>query len=322
MFRFGLLSSIVARIPQGDTLPVGRLAGVSVFLHPSTVLLFGIVQFGLMRGLGRTLLPDLEWVPLGAACGGLALLLMSAVLIHELGHAFVARREGVPVCGVHLSLLGGVTLLAREPRSALSEVRIALAGPGASLFVALIAGAACRVVAEFDGAAFLVATLGLVAITNLFLATFNAFPALPLDGGKALRAMLWHLNGCRARSTVLAARSGRWFAFTLVACGLACVVQGQWWGVGVALFGWFVGESATGAAARAAFELAESQASAGSVEVTARALESLAPDRLHERKPSTTKSAIPGQLPSMPKRPPVQVESPSEVVSKIAPPRR
>ena len=308
MFRSGLLASIVDQVSRGDTTPVGRIAGIPVFLHPSTTLLWGVVAFALMRGIGPALLPGHGAFALGVVCGLWAILLMSSILVHELGHALVARHERVPVLGVHLFLLGGVTLLAREPGEARSELRIALAGPVVSLAAAIVACAGCLAASELTADPIPTSVLGLLAITHLLLATTNALPALPLDGGKALRALFWLVNGSRARSTVLAARAGRWLAFSLVACGLASVVRGEWLGLGIALFGWFTGESSARATTHAMHELARAYASSpvvGSGVAAARGT-----DRArHESMPSRTNRAIPGQLPSKPKAPPAAEES-------------
>lgn len=114
----------------------------------------------------------------------IAVLLFSSVLLHELGHALVARRFDLPISGIDLHLFGGAAKMAAAPRSPREEVLIALAGPAVSLALS---------VTGFVGLALapsLAPILTFVAWANLALFLFNLLPALPMDGGRVLRALL------------------------------------------------------------------------------------------------------------------------------------
>lgn len=145
---------------------LGSVLGFPVYVHLSFLVLLGVAYLWLGGLLG---------VAVVAAS-------FASVLVHELGHAVVARHRGVPVHAIELSFLGGAAQMSDLPRSASDEVAIAAAGPIVSLALAglgLGLGAATG--------SFALATLGTI---NLVIAIFNLIPALPMDGGRILRALL------------------------------------------------------------------------------------------------------------------------------------
>jgi len=145
---------------------LGTLAGFPVEIDLSFVLLLGVVYL---------------W--LGGSAGVLAVLVaFGSVLLHELGHSLVARQLGVPVSGIELNFFGGAAKMVSLPRTANHEIAIAAAGPAVSL---MLAGAGFGLGAV-TGIGFLVA----VGWINLVIAGFNLIPALPMDGGRILRAFL------------------------------------------------------------------------------------------------------------------------------------
>jgi Zn-dependent protease len=109
-------------------------------------------------------------------------LVFASVVLHELGHALVARKLGVRVSGIELSFFGGAAKMVELPKSANDEVAIAAAGPAVSLMLGGL-GIGLGALTHFP----LFAWLGW---TNLILAGFNLIPALPMDGGRILRALL------------------------------------------------------------------------------------------------------------------------------------
>ena len=187
-----------------------------------------------------------------------ALLFFGSVLLHELGHAWVARRNGIGIVGIDLWLLGGVAKMDRDTGSPGVEFRVAAAGPAVTLLIALacfglsalIAGASGAVdSARFEAVAGdeVLALLGYLAIVNATLLVFNLIPAFPLDGGRIARAIAWKRTGDRARATKIAARMGRAFSFVMVAFGayLALVQDQLVDGIWLAFVGFFLGQSAT-----------------------------------------------------------------------------
>jgi len=152
---------------------LGRVFGFPVEINLSFVFLLLLVfaasgaSGGIFSGIFGVL-----WVGL----------VFGSVLLHELGHALVARRLGVHVSGIELSFLGGAAKMVQMPRSANHEVAIAAAGPAVSL---MLGGAGLGL-----GALLHVPLLGMLGGINLVLAGFNLIPALPMDGGRILRALL------------------------------------------------------------------------------------------------------------------------------------
>lgn len=142
-----------------------------------------VLGFPVELNLSFLLLLALVFVAFGGLWGVLLMtLVFGSVLLHELGHAVVARRLGVQVAGIELSFFGGAAKMIQLPRTATHEVLIAAAGPAVSL---VLAGLGLGVGALTHSAFF--AWLGW---TNLIIAAFNLIPALPMDGGRILRALL------------------------------------------------------------------------------------------------------------------------------------
>jgi Zn-dependent protease len=161
-----------------------------------------------------------------------ALLFFLSVLLHELGHAVVAMRNGIGIAGIDLWLFGGVAKMQRDTDSPGVEFRVAVAGPVVTLLIAAACfgvGAALSSPAEvvrgsrFETGAFgaSVAVLSYLASINLLLLLFNLIPGFPLDGGRIARAIAWWRTGDRTRATRLAARLGRGFSFLMIGVGAA-----------------------------------------------------------------------------------------------------
>lgn len=223
------------------TMALGHIAGVRIGAHWSALATLGLFTFLLGRALADAYGNSAE-IWLTAALGAIGLL--AALLAHELAHSIVARRDGVPVEGVVLWLLGGVSELGAEPQSPRSDLRIALAGPLTSL--ALAAGCFGLAVAVGTAAgAPVLDTLVWLSVTNLILAVFNLLPGAPLDGGRVLRALVWRWTGDQLRAAATAARSGRILGLVLLALGAAELIAiGNTGGVWLMLLGWFVSTAA------------------------------------------------------------------------------
>src|SRR5215510_13366939 len=141
---------------------IGALLGFPVEVNLSFLLLLGVVLLW-MGGLAGLFV-------VGVAFG--------SVLLHELGHALVARELGVPVMGIELHFFGGAAKMIGEPRKASHEIAIAAAGPAVSL---VLAGAGLGL-----GVALHAPLLGMFGWINAIIAAFNLIPALPMDGGRIL----------------------------------------------------------------------------------------------------------------------------------------
>jgi Zn-dependent protease/predicted transcriptional regulator len=189
-----------------------------------------------------------------------SLLFFLLLLLHELGHALEARREGIPPRGITLWMLGGVARSGGPFRSAGMEARVALAGPAVS---AVLGGALVGAGSIGGLPAAIAAVLEWLGWTNLVLLAFNMIPALPLDGGRVLRAAIWRLSGSLVRATRVASRVSRALAVVLMFGGGASFLVGAGLGgLWLIFIGWFVLSAAT--AERAS---AEAQAALAGVHV-------------------------------------------------------
>ena len=224
--------------PQGGAWRIATLAGVPIGVHPLWLVIVGLLTLS----LGETWFPERSpgVAPEAAYALGLlsALLLFGGILLHELGHAVVARRRGVAVEEIDLWLLGGVARLRGEPRRPQDELRFALAGPAVTFVLALAFGAA-RVAAD-GGPDWLRAALDYQVQVSAMILAFNLLPAFPLDGGRVLRSLLWWRSGDRARATGAAASVGRLFGLLMVGSGALGFAAGVAGGLWLLLIGGFI----------------------------------------------------------------------------------
>jgi Zn-dependent protease/CBS domain-containing protein len=241
----------------GETFRLGSIAGIRIGLNWSWLVVFALIIWTLDASVFPDQNPGLSEGTYFAMAIVAALLFFASLLLHELGHAIVARREGMEIEGITLWLFGGVAQFKGMFPSAGAEFRIAIAGPLVSLVIGLFFVGVASVMGlptEVDGVA---AWLGFI---NLILLAFNLLPALPLDGGRVLRAALWGARGDFAWATRIAADIGRGFGYLLIALGLAEVVfLSSFAGVWLAFLGWFL----LGAASAEAGYLATQQALGG-----------------------------------------------------------
>jgi Zn-dependent protease len=170
---------------MGGRIPLGRLAGVEIGVTWTWLLIFGLVVASLAGGVFPSTNVGLAtgtYIAMGVAA---AVLFFASLLLHELGHAVQARREGMEISGITLWLLGGVARFNGMFPSPGAEFRIAIAGP----LVTLVIGA-CLVAVGYAIAlpSAVDAVVLWVGLTNFFVLGFNLLPAFPMDGGRLLRS--------------------------------------------------------------------------------------------------------------------------------------
>jgi Zn-dependent protease/CBS domain-containing protein len=236
-----------------------RVAGIQVSVDWSWLIALGYVMF-VMVGDFQDLLGPAERNTAFLYGVGVAFAFFGSIVLHEFGHAFVARRNGIGILGIDLWLLGGLAKMDRDPPTAGVEFRVAAAGPLVTLLLAAgLLGAAAGLnpgpsadlqplTIHAGEEPWLVAltTLGWI---NVFLLLFNLIPAYPLDGGRIARAMIWAATGDSRRGTLIAAQIGRWFGYLLIALGVWMLFAAAA-PVGGALFifmGWTLSQSARAA---------------------------------------------------------------------------
>lgn len=199
---------------------LGHVFGIPIRAHYSWLPVFpfytwAIASFYLPREAPG--LPSIHYWALGLAT---TLLLFASVLAHELSHAVMARAEGLGTGSITLYIFGGLATLEGQPANPSSEFKIAVVGPASSFILGTLFLAVHMLLAQQAGyraGGQIFQHLGLV---NWFLAGFNIMPGLPLDGGRVLRAVLWHFNKNFQVSTQIALRMGLIIAITLVIWGL------------------------------------------------------------------------------------------------------
>lgn len=226
---------------MNGSVTLGRVAGVQVSAHWSVLAILALVSIGLAAGWLPLAAPDrsaLAYAITGVLAG---LVFLASLLAHEISHAVLARRNGLPVERITLWLFGGVALLRGEPATPGADLRIAGVGPLVSLVLSGGFFGAGALAAAADAAPLAVAALNCLGIINLVLAVFNLVPAAPLDGGRLLRAAVWQWTGDRQRAAVVAARAGLFFGVALIGLGLAQLLLARvFGGLWLALIGWFL----------------------------------------------------------------------------------
>jgi Zn-dependent protease/CBS domain-containing protein len=229
-----------------ESIRLGRIAGIAVGLNFSVFVIVAILVFGLAAGRFPAVYPGRSVAAYVVAAVVAALLFFLSLLAHELAHAVVARRNGVEVDGITLWLFGGVARLRSEPRTPGADFRIAVVGPLTSVALAVVFGLVAMGLQAGGATGLPVGVFGYLAAVNLLLAVFNLIPAAPLDGGRVLRAALWHWRRDRLSAAVAAATAGRVFGYVLVAVGILQVATGRSFdGIWLALIGLFLVNAAT-----------------------------------------------------------------------------
>jgi len=198
--------------PPRPGLRLGRVFGVPVYLRWSWLLL-AVVVVVLYAGVLTTMLPNLTAAQRYAFAVGFVLCLLLSVLLHEVGHAVVARHYGIRVRAIMLEVLGGYTEMESDSPHPRADLAVSLIGP---LISAVLGAAALGAYVALPQGGVLSQLAFQLAWSNLIVAVFNALPGLPLDGGRALRAVVWGLTGNRHTGTAVAGWLGRVLAAGLV----------------------------------------------------------------------------------------------------------
>ena len=245
----------------GGSIQLARIFGIRFGVDVSWFIVLFLIIWSL-TGYYEDVDPDSNAFLLAVVS---ALLFFLSILLHELGHAIVAIRNGIPILGIDLMLFGGVAKLGKDADSPGVEFRVAAAGPAVTLLIAAVCLGLGALVsgmsdafssAQFDedaqGAT--TAVLGYLASINILLLLFNLIPAFPLDGGRIARAIVWKVTGDRNRATRFAARLGRFGGYAMVGLGVYLFAQGSTIsGVWLAFIGFFLAGAARSAEVQADF---------------------------------------------------------------------
>lgn len=202
---------------MNNNIRVGNLFGIPFYVNPSWFLVLGLVavSYGRQLALFPQLVGIVPWI-LGFFT---ALLLFSSVVVHELGHSFVALSQGINVKSITLFLFGGLASLEKESDTPLEAFLVAIAGPAVSLTIFAVLN---LIQVNFSFSAPITAIISLLTSINLILGLFNLIPGLPLDGGNILKALVWKITGNPNKGIIFASRVGQIFGWlAVVTSGLA-----------------------------------------------------------------------------------------------------
>ena len=200
------------------TFRLGKLFGIEINVHWSWVFIFFLVTWTFADSVLDHYFPEWtsaqRWI-VGAA---VSLIFFSSILLHEMSHSLVARRNGIGVSSITLFIFGGVSNLNKEPDNAKQEFVIAIVGPLTSILLGAVFGAGYFVLHPIDtGAA---GVSGQLALINTAIGVFNLAPGFPLDGGRVVRSIFWWRKRNLLEATRMASVAGQWVAYLLMALGV------------------------------------------------------------------------------------------------------
>jgi Zn-dependent protease len=333
VFRFRLFPRVAAHLLDDPAVSLGSLAGIRLRAHPSVLLTCAIGVTAISQSLGMAIGEEDSLAVALFAVAVTALVLLSLV-IREV--ARIAAGDSDRSEAALTLYLFGVGVRCGATRTPRGEMRSAAAGLVTTLALAAASGAVWMSVLRDPELVYVGTGAALVMMANALVLSVHVFPALPLDGGRALRAALWRVGGDRTRATWLATRNSGWFAIAMIGTGVAVLVSGSGSGIGVVitLTGWFIGEAAYNRSEAARELLVREFYSTPEVSATspgepspsppvpaAGSDASFGPERAGSRQvrnPATASTTNPGTLASAPKSPPVHVGSASDATSSSA----
>jgi Zn-dependent protease len=225
---------------------LGRIAGIDIEIHFTWLIIFILVVMRMSYLPSNALTGLVAWPLRLAAALFATALFFASLLLHELAHSIVARRNGLPVHRITLFLFGGVSQLEEEPRSAASEFVMAIVGPLTSLLLGFALTRGSGFIPRSSAFLSIVAeSVAFVGWLNFLLAIFNMVPAFPLDGGRVLRSIVWAITRDLRRSTHVATALGKIFGYGMAGYGVAVIfVFHDPWGIWMIFLGWMVANAA------------------------------------------------------------------------------
>ncbi len=240
-----------------------RVFGIRIGVDPSWFLVLFYFIF-VLSGNFRATLDTSDTVAYVTAVAAV-LLFFASLILHELGHALVARRLGIGISGIDLWFFGGVAKMEREADSPGVDFKIAAAGPLVTLLVVVVCAGVGIAIAGFDtifsaarfqstvGVSPILALVSWLADINAVLFVLNLVPGFPLDGGRIARSAAWRLTGDRLRATRIAAALGQGFSYVMIGLGIYWLIRGSLiGGLWLIVLGWLLSQAARGAVAQTA----------------------------------------------------------------------
>jgi len=223
---------------------IAKIKDIQIEVNISWFVIFGLVTFMLATNFFPQNYPDwapsLDWI----LSSIIALLLFASVLLHELSHSLVSISLGIKVTKISLFIFGGIAQMEGEPDEPISEIKIAIAGPAMSVFLFIFFLILANIMTFWRAPEAAGVLFNYLASINLILAIFNMVPAFPLDGGRVLRALIWHFKGNLQNATMIASSMGSAFGYFLIFMGIYLMLAGNFInGIWFAFIGWFISQS-------------------------------------------------------------------------------
>ena len=215
--------------------------GIPVRIHYTLWLVFILIAWSLAYGYMPHQYPGLSTLTYWGIGIVSAIILFASVLIHELSHSYVAKKNGVPIARITLFFFGGVSEMTEEPQDPKLEVKMAAAGPLMSFLIAGILGGAWYLCEITKTSVPITAILGYGALINAILGGFNLVPAFPLDGGRVFRGSLWKRSGNLIGATKTATRISEALSLLMMLGGFVLIIIGDFVdGMWTVVLGWFI----------------------------------------------------------------------------------
>lgn len=227
----------------GSSFRIGRISGITISVDYSWFIIFGLIVYLLARGYFPQVAPNIHagWYWLYSVFT--SLFFFGSVVAHEMSHALVARKRGISIRNITLFIFGGVAQMEDEPDTPGDEFRMAIAGPLASVGIAVLFFAVAWVTGIM-GSRMMFYAFAYLGFINGILAVFNMLPGFPLDGGRVFRSMLWSVMGNLRRATRVASITGQIFGWAMIVLGVGSLFAPQLRAGGsliwFALIGWFL----------------------------------------------------------------------------------
>jgi Zn-dependent protease/predicted transcriptional regulator len=220
---------------------LGKIMGIPIRIHYTLWFVFILIAWSLADGYMPSQYPGLGAVTYWAIGIASAIILFVSVLVHELSHSYIAKKNGLPIGRITLFFFGGVSELTEEPQDPGLEVRMAAAGPLMSFLIAGVLGALWYSGSLVKMPVAVTATLGYGALINAVLGIFNLIPAFPLDGGRVFRGSIWKRSGSLISATRTATRVSEGISLLMMLGGFVSIIFGDFVnGIWIIFLGWFI----------------------------------------------------------------------------------
>jgi Zn-dependent protease/predicted transcriptional regulator len=215
--------------------------GIPVKIHYTMWFVFVLIAWSLAVGYMPSQYPGLSVATYWAIGITSAIILFGSVLVHELSHSYIAKKNGLPIGRITLFFFGGVSEMTEEPQDPELEVRMAAAGPLMSFLIAIVLGGLWYLGSIAEVPVPVTATLGYGALINGALGVFNLLPAFPLDGGRVFRGTLWKRSRNLIGATKTATRVSEFISLLMMLGGFVSIILGNFVnGLWIIFLGWFV----------------------------------------------------------------------------------